>query len=517
MLETALRYLASGLSIAPTKNNQKNPALKSWTKYQTVKPTVEEVTQWFSDKDVTGIGVFCGEVSNLIIVDDDSYKKGNPLELSSPLEVKTATGGRHIYFKYSPDISSHNFSTVKYDFEVRSNGVFCVMPPSVAMNKNGKLGKYEWLKTEQAKIDLLPTLGKDFTAEYYLDKPPKIDLSELLEVDLGQQHHYLRTLINSLLFRSSQDSWEMKIKPLIIEAAKRYNPPHPPHRVEKLWQDCTNYVLGKKQEKLSAKSLRKISSDRRAERVLEKSAPKTGYPSLDNLIRGFIPGHLYVVTGDTNVGKTSVSANFAVNVAEAGGKVVYFALEPSNTVIDYLDTVAHGVTYDEIDENYEDYTNENIMVYTQDQISSIAQMESALRSMGRQDLVIIDHIGYFINAGGSETNQFVSNSIKSIIKTGKEQGTAMMIIAHVRKDYKGMFPSMNDISGSGAFKQDATDVIIVAREKDESSRMGELCSDNGFMIVEKTKNGRNGHVNIKFKDRSAKIYEPGQEPWTPPF
>src|SRR5690606_19504894 len=132
----------------------------------------------------------------------------------------------------------------------------------------------------------------------------------------------------------------------IRKAAAEFDPPHPPQRVEKMIQDCMNFIRSnpktshtktegsyqkkdeKKFEYVKPKSLQDIKFERMNEKELEKIAPKTGYPELDKLIKGFIPGHLYTVTGNTNVGKTSLACNFAVSVAGQGKSVLYLLLNP---------------------------------------------------------------------------------------------------------------------------------------------------------------------------------------------
>ena len=53
-------------------------------------------------------------------------------------------------------------------------------------------------------------------------------------------------------------------------------------------------------------SLDTIKNKRLLERELEKTAPLTGYEDLDRIIKGFIPGHVYTVTGVTNDGSTGM-------------------------------------------------------------------------------------------------------------------------------------------------------------------------------------------------------------------
>lgn len=502
--QIALRYFDAGVTVFPTTSHRKNPSLKEWRQYQDKKPSKSQIKKWFSRNNVTGILALCGEQSNLTVVDDDSYKTGSPLELESLIESKTASGGRHIYFRYSPDVDSHNIRTDDHEFEIQNDGKLVMMPPSRAKNKQGEIGEYKWIK-KHSNIKTLPILTSDFTTRFETTIRESKEMVNLLDVDLGQQHNSLRTMINKLLFQTPKADWDSKVYPVIKAAANNYNPPHPPRRVEKLWCDCRAFVESKKTERLMPKSLQQVSRERKIERKLEEKAPSTGYWSLDRYIKGFIPGHLYLVSGDTNVGKTSASANFAVNVAEAGGKVLYIALEPDNTVIDYLNCCAFDLSYSEAAE-HDDYTSENIDVYTKDQIESLDQMIRLVGKLSRYDLIIIDHIGYFTTSNRGDTLKNQSNAVKKLVQFAKRKKMAVMIIAHLRKNTNEI-PTINDISGSGALKQDSTDVMIVIRDKDESDLSGFSYLDSGAVVVHKTKSGKSGYFYITFKPNSAKIYD----------
>jgi archaellum biogenesis ATPase FlaH len=512
MLNTALQYYKSGLCILPLTGNKKNPSLTSWDEYKTNRPSLDQTREWFSTPDITGIVMVCGKVSGVTVVDDDSYKTGNPLTLHSPLESKTASGGRHIFFKYSPNVKNQNVRTSDQEFEIQNDGKLIVLPPSKAMNKSGVIGQYEWLVKDQGIIHLLPELGDDFTAQYKITDHHGVDMSELFSVSLGQQHNYLRTLINKLLFQTPEEAWENQVKPIVLSAAEKYNPPHPPERVEKLWNDCVYFVSGKKQQQHQPLGLSKISIERQAERELERNSPSTGFEGLDKLIKGFVPGRLYILTGDTNVGKTSIAANFTIALAEKNHKVLYFALEPANTVIDYLDTVAYNITFDQIEH---DYQNENIKIYTRDQVETLEQMVGVVKKLPRQDLIVVDHIGYFVSPKNGNVYQAQSDTMKILVQLAKKKNSAIILIAHTRKGLKDGIPKIDDISGSGSFKQDATDVLIVVKDQDEDSKYGNEYLNKGAIIVAKTKSGSNGYIPITFKERSAKIHE--QNTFKPAF
>lgn len=256
------------------------------------------------------------------------------------------------------------------------------------------------------------------------------------------------------------------------------------------------------------RSLDEVKKERLEERELEKIAPSTGYPELDDIIKGFIPGHVYTITGDTNIGKTSVSCNFAVRVAYQQKKVLYIALEPENSVIEYLASVFYDKRFDELTSDDLDFAGLPIDVLGKQDVSTPKQLADVVETFDRYDLIIIDHVGYFVH---SQNNwlQEQSNMVKIFAGLAKKNKTAIVLIAHLRKraksEKKNYTPTADDISGSGAFKQDSTDVIILTRDKASDDPDEVRYANSGRMFVVKTKAGPNGVVDLYFSDRKANI------------
>lgn len=261
------------------------------------------------------------------------------------------------------------------------------------------------------------------------------------------------------------------------------------------------------------RSVNDVALERIAEKDLELIAPKTGYPDLDNIIRGFIPGHLYTLTGNENVGKTSLACNFAVRIAKQGKKVLYFALEPENTVVDYIASVRLDKRFDEITTDDLQVDDGNIHIYGKEEVRTLPELVKIVDLSDRYDLVIIDHIGYFVS-GTQNLVQEQSNAIKQLAGLAKRKKCAIMMIAHLRKRPQGTkksyTPTSDDISGSGAFKQDSTEVMIVVRELQDEQADGLIYSNQGKLHVTKTKAGPNGFINIQFSEQKANINSLGE-------
>jgi archaellum biogenesis ATPase FlaH len=501
-------YKDFGWNLVPLFNHTKNPAPYPWKKFETEHMTDEEFNSWIDREDLTGVGVVTGAVSGVTVVDEDSYKAdGMEFHLTSPLIAESANGGRHYYFKFNPDVKTTGFRK-GVNLEIKSAGGFIVLPPSQVYKKdNETLGEYRWINQSIKSIDDLPTLDSAEMAQY---KPEpeieRVSLLDLLDVEIGSQHNSLRDFTNRILWKYEPNEWERLAYPQIRLEAGNYQPPHPTWRVEKLIRDCSQFNLKKRNERLAPSTTLTVAHERLKERELEKIAPSTGFVGLDSLIKGFIPSHLYTLSGHTNVGKTSLACNFAVRVASQNKKVLYFALEPGNTVVDYLATVRTGKQFDELTDEDLTHFDPNIEIYTKEKIANLDVLVSVIRKLERYDLIIIDHIGYFVT-GTANTTQEQSNAVKRLALLAKEKSCAVMMIAHMRKDV-GDIPGIDDISGSGAFKQDSTEVLVAIRERKETEdkRAIEYLAQ-GYIRVLKTKCGPGGFFPIEFTHKSALIQE----------
>jgi replicative DNA helicase len=261
------------------------------------------------------------------------------------------------------------------------------------------------------------------------------------------------------------------------------------------------------------RTLTEVSVERNEERKFELIAPKTGYPDLDLIIKGFIPGHLYTLTGMENVGKTSLACNFADRIRRQDKRVLYFALEPENLVVDYLASVRLDKMFSDLTPKDVEFDDGFIHVYGKQEVPTAQDLVDIVRDSEHYDVIFIDHIGYFVK-DLRNTNQEQSNIVKLLAGLCKERQTAIVQIAHLRKrapNQRGNYrPTSDDISGSGAFKQDSTEVMIVIRETDPNDTENLTFSMHGKLYVTKTKSGPNGWVPLVFSERKANIMSLGE-------
>jgi len=137
-VETAQRYLARGWSLLPLRARDKRPLI-AWEPLQRARPSVEQITDWFTHWPDANVGIVTGEVSNLIVLDVDPEHGGDDsldrLEAASgPLPVTvvatTGGGGLHFYFAH-PGGLIRNRTGLSLGIDLRGDGGYVVAPPSI--------------------------------------------------------------------------------------------------------------------------------------------------------------------------------------------------------------------------------------------------------------------------------------------------------------------------------------------------------------------------------------------------
>lgn len=187
-LDFAKAYLDFGWSIVPVdKTVGKIPSINghtiAWTQYQKTRPTEQQLKVWFEGNDKIGLGVICGELSNLTVIDNDIYKPGVlDLGLDTPIIAQSGAGGKHFFYKFNPNVST--FKNEGIGIDSRSEGGFIVLTPTIHP-ETGK--EYRWLTGFPTKeqLDSLAICPDEMEQYRPTPKTEAIDLTTLANVEVG--------------------------------------------------------------------------------------------------------------------------------------------------------------------------------------------------------------------------------------------------------------------------------------------------------------------------------------------
>jgi DNA-binding transcriptional ArsR family regulator len=147
MNELINEYLNSGWSILPVKPDEKRPYMTNWLQYNKTRATQKQVESWFTNLSGAGVGVVTGKISNIVVLDVESYCKTpiNEILKKYPTNLisRSGSGGYHLFYQYPQDKSKvANRVGIFEGADLRADGGFIVLPPT----RHPSGGYYQWVE-----------------------------------------------------------------------------------------------------------------------------------------------------------------------------------------------------------------------------------------------------------------------------------------------------------------------------------------------------------------------------------
>jgi len=254
MKEEALKYIGAGFSAIPIGNIKvvgKDKFIEyplPWKQFQLRKMTEEEVNNTY----FKNIGIVTGAISDLIVLDADSYKEGFDEELFKSLRIpptpvqRTGRGGMQYFFKRG-DLEIRNGVCIGHEgsgIDIRADGGMVIVAPSKT-----NTGEYEWILDpfDTPLADLPESVKKliSFTNNIKKTKP----LSSIINLKDGEgRDNALASLVGRLCATTNPDLWEKEIPPVMSAINQTFKPPLPEEDLLRIYNSITTSDMRKRQQ-----------------------------------------------------------------------------------------------------------------------------------------------------------------------------------------------------------------------------------------------------------------------------
>lgn len=192
-------YLARGWSCFPIKYKGKTP-LFAWSPYQETLATEEDVEGWQRKYKAANIAVATGAVSGLVVVDIDSDEGRENLARHGvlPATPQQSTGKGSHYFFAHPGYHVGNKAAFVPGVDLRSDGGYVVVPPSI--HPNGRV--YEWIVSpDECELAELP----EWLVYLLKPKPARVN-AETGEIIEGDRSYWVERALTSAAPGNRDDS-----------------------------------------------------------------------------------------------------------------------------------------------------------------------------------------------------------------------------------------------------------------------------------------------------------------------
>lgn len=242
-----------------------------------------------------------------------------------------------------------------------------------------------------------------------------------------------------------------------------------------------------------------------------KRALPTVYPLLNNVVRGFVPGRLYVFGARPSVGKTLVGLELAWGLSAKHG-VAFASVEMSKSEL------YQRVFSQELSIDMNDFESSSVSPADQERINKLIsvvdnritivddsrQTVGDLRRLiqklkqGRGcDVLFVDYLQKLTTDNVKlDKRQRIDEIAVGLKAIARDFGVAVVALTQLNRDAKGdTMPSMENLKESGQIEQEADVVVLLHREKsqwDDQTNLERLAEGlpelKSTMILNVTKN-----------------------------
>jgi len=262
----------------------------------------------------------------------------------------------------------------------------------------------------------------------------------------------------------------------------------------------------------------------------------TGIADLDRLLNGgFRPQQLIIIGGRPSMGKTALSTEIGLNIAdqhsvlmfsmemgdqEVGGRALanrgQVALSKVMGRIDETDTPTwNGITHGclKLDEAR----------FAIDETAAITLLELRMKAKAWKrrhglDLIIVDYLGLMSGGDGDKRTDQIGSYSRGLKALAKELGVVVIALAQLSRkseDRVDKRPILSDLRDSGEIEQDADVVMLINRPEMHKPDAEEL---RGYteVLIRKQRSGSLGDVHLFFDGPTARFSKwTGQPPAAP--
>lgn len=321
--------------------------------------------------------------------------------------------------------------------------------------------------------------------------------------------------IAEMMSAKYENLYQVAVGQFIEERRKRWLAEHPDAKPEKIIEVVQASQRSWMTEPVTVPELNDTIIDYQQTLDARKEAKThlTGISALDEMTGGIYPGTLTAVGARPSTGKSAFCMQVAVKVAQSGARVLFFSLEMSDAqnmdrlILRCVDGVSQkqlrsGILSDE------QWKAVNAAMNTISELSGRLTLlqERELPDIERiierekPDLVVIDQLTQLRDSTQKFPDRRLqfSHMTAELKRISMEHHTAVWLACQVNRDANNTTPTMANLKESGSIEEDADNVILLHRDRDEEEARNLM--GNRVINVELAKHraGETGDFHLKF-------------------
>lgn len=214
----------------------------------------------------------------------------------------------------------------------------------------------------------------------------------------------------------------------------------------------------------------------------------SGYKGLDDLLRGFRPQQLIVVSALTKSGKTSFLMDLTTRIKDYNPMWFPFEESAEELIRKFLE---RG------EEPPIGYTPENIKGSTIDWLES--RIVEAIAKYNTK-VVFIDQLDFIVPLKGDNHALMVGQTMRDLKGIAKKWNIVIFIICHLSKAKMNTQPTLEDLKGSSSIGQEADTVILLWRETKREAGQVVITNNVNVSVQANRRFGKTGNIKMVYED-----------------
>lgn len=212
----------------------------------------------------------------------------------------------------------------------------------------------------------------------------------------------------------------------------------------------------------------------------------TGYPTLDEVLGGFVKKQLVVISAPTKSGKTTFCIELTARMKANNPLWLPFEEPAEELVQKFLDRKEMPPLF---------YTPERMLGNT---LVWIEKKIVEAKAKYNSELVFIDHLHFIVPPGTDDINQRIGLTMRELKKLAVKWNVVIVLIAHLRKTRLEENPTLEDLRDSSFIAQEADTVIILWREAKREKGKIEITNNVNISIQANRRTGKTGNVEMVY-------------------
>lgn len=239
----------------------------------------------------------------------------------------------------------------------------------------------------------------------------------------------------------------------------------------------------------------------------------TGLDELDEMTGGIHKSDLTALGARPSTGKSSFALQVAMNVARAGGRVIFFSLEMTDdqNIDRMLLRWVQGVDQKTLRSGKLTEGQTIEVGRVSDKLAELSgrlsfSPERNLTAIGlmvekyKPDLIVIDQLTQMTDdVAFPDTRSRFSHMTRGLKQIAKDNNIAVWLCCQLNRQVGGVNrPSMDYLKESGSIEEDSDCVILLSRDEAEEEARGITGNRIVTVDVAKQRNGEVGAIQVKF-------------------